>query len=169
MKRIGTAAVIVCLILGSGTLRQQSVFADSETENYQLHMPVPQVAQAANGDRVSIMGSGVFSVNPKSTNASGTYTSTASGSGTWVATQLLSFVPYGCRPAPNEAFCGGKLMLHLLLTDATSGQQFEGVLSVFCLIGNPPASAEEGARLDIIGVNNFNQIVSGGNFYLKTT
>jgi len=40
---------------------------------------------------------------------------------------------------------------------------------VFCLIGNPPASAEEGARLDIIGVNNFNQIVSGGNFDLKTT
>ena len=60
-------------------------------------------------------------------------------------------------------------MLQVLLTDSTSGQQFQGVLWVFCLIGNPPTSAEEGARLDIIGVNNFNRIVSGGNFYLKTT
>ena len=117
MKRIGTAAVVICLILGTSTLRKQSAFASSETETYQLHMPVPQVAQAANGEQVRIMGSGLFSFNPKSTNVSGTYTSGASGSGTWVATQLLSFVPYGCRSAPNEAFCGGKLMLRVLLTE----------------------------------------------------
>jgi hypothetical protein len=40
---------------------------------------------------------------------------------------------------------------------------------VFCLIGNPPSSAKEGARLDIIGVSNFNHIVSGGNVYVKTS
>jgi len=44
---------------------------------------------------------------------------------------------------------------------------------VFCIIGpNPPNSHDdesgEGARLDIIGVNNFNKIVSGGNVYIKT-
>ena len=127
------------------------------------------MAQAANDEQVSITGSGVFSVNPKSTTATGTYATTASGSGTWVATQLLSFVPYGCLPAPHANFCGGKLMLQVLLTDSTSGQQFQGVLWVFCLIGNPPTSAEEGARLDIIGKNNFNRIVSGLNFYVKTT
>jgi len=60
-------------------------------------------------------------------------------------------------------------MLRVLLTDSTSGQQFEGVLWVFCLIGNPPASAEEGARLDIIGVNNFNRTISGMNVYVKTS
>ena len=60
-------------------------------------------------------------------------------------------------------------MLRVVLTDSTSGQQFDGVLWVFCLIGNPPASAKEGARLDIVGVNNFNKIVSGGNVYVKTS
>ena len=123
-----TVAVVVCLMLGTGTLPKELLFADSQTETYQLHMPVPQVAQAANGEQVRIMGSGLFSFNPKSTNVSGTYTSGASGSGTWVATQLLSFVPYCCRPAPNEAFCGGKPMLRVLLTDATSGSNSK----VFC-------------------------------------
>ena len=167
--RVGMVTAAVCAFLCTAALWQQPMFASSETETYQLHMPVPQVAQAANDEQVSITGSGVFSVNPKSTTATGTYATTASGSGTWVATQLLSFVPYGCLPAPHANFCGGKLMLQVLLTDSTSGQQFGGVMSVFCLIGNPPTSAEEGARLDIIGKNNFNRIVSGGNFYLKTT
>jgi hypothetical protein len=166
--RLGILAAVF-LTLVTGALLKPSAFASSETETYQLHMEVPQVTQAANGDTVNITGTGVFSVNPKSTTATGTYTSTASGSGTWVATQLLSFVPYGCLPAPNANFCGGKLMLRVLLTDSTSGQQFAGVLWVFCLIGNPPASAEEGARLEINGVNNFNRIVSGGNVYVKTS
>ena len=60
-------------------------------------------------------------------------------------------------------------MLRVVLTDSTSGQQFDGVLWVLCLIGNPPSSAGEGARLDIIGVNNFNKIVSGGNVFIKTS
>jgi len=174
MKRaLGIAMAALCLVFAAATSWQQPVFASSETETYQLHMEVPQVAQAANGDKVTITGSGVFSVNPKSTTATGTYTSAASGSGTWVATQLLSFQPYGCGvifgdPLPPN-LCGGKVMLHVLLTDSTSGQQFDGVLWVFCQIGNPPPSAEEGARLDIIGVNNFNRILSGMNVYIKTS
>ena len=35
-------------------------FASSEMETYQLHLEVPQVSQAANGDVVSIAGDGVF-------------------------------------------------------------------------------------------------------------
>jgi len=174
MKRVVVVAMaVLCLVFAAEILWQQPMFASSETETYQLHMEVPQVAQAANGDKVTITGSGVFSVNPKSTTATGTYTSAASGSGTWVATQLLSFQPYGCGvifgdPLPPN-LCGGKVMLHVLLTDSTSGQQFDGVLWVFCQIGNPPPSAEEGARLDIIGVNNFNRILSGMNVYIKTS
>jgi len=174
MKRaLGIAMAALCLVFAAATLWQQPVFASSETETYQLHMEVPQVVQAANDDNVTITGSGVFSVNPKSTTATGTYTSAASGSGTWVATQLLSFQPYGCgvifgTPIPPN-LCGGKLILRVVLTDSTSGQQFDGVLWVQCLIGNPPPSAAEGARLNIVGVNNFNKIVSGGNVYVKTS
>ena len=61
------------------------------------------------------------------------------------------------------------MIVRVVLTDSTSGQQFDGVLSVFCLIGNPQPSADEGAQLIIIGVNNFNKIVNGGNVYVKTS
>jgi hypothetical protein len=170
-RALRIASVVVCVLLGAGT--QRSAFASSQTQTYELHLDVPQVSQAANGEMVSITGSGVFSVHPKTVSATGTFTSQSSGSGTWVATQLLDFQPYGCgiifgMPIPPN-LCGGKVMLRVVLTDSTSGQQFDGVLWVFCLIGNPPSSAKEGARLDIIGVNNFNKIVSGGNVYVKTS
>src|SRR5207248_5961626 len=165
------ASIVISVLFGIST--QQSAFASSATETYQLHMEAPQVAQAANGEMVSITGSGAYSVNPKTVSATGTFTSPSSGNGTWVATQLLDFQPYGCgiifgTPIPPN-LCGGKLILRVVLTDSTSGQQFAGILWVFCLIGTPPSSAEEGARLDIIGVNNFNRIISGGNVYVKTS
>ena len=170
-RALRIASVIVCVLFGAGT--QRSTFASSQTQTYELHLDVPQVSQAANGEMVVITGSGVFSVNPKTVSATGTFTSQSSGSGTWVATQLLDFQPYGCgiifgTPIPPN-LCGGKLMLRVLLTNSTSGQEFDGVLWVFCLVGNPPSSAGEGARMDIIGVNNFNKIVSGGNIYVKTS
>jgi len=172
--RLGIAmAAVFCMVLGSSTMWQRPVFASSETATYQLHMEEPQIVQAANGEIVTITGSGVFSVNPKTVSATGTFTSQSSGSGTWVATQLLDFQPYGCgvifgTPIPPN-LCGGKLILRVVLTNSTSGQQFDGVLWVQCLIGNPPPSAAEGARLNIVGVNNFNKIVSGGNVYVKTS
>ena len=169
-RALRIASIVVCLLFGAGT--QGSAFASSQTQTYQLFMNVPQVSQAANGEMVSITGSGVYSVNPKTVSATGTFTSPSSGSGTWVATQLLDFQPYGCgvifgTPIPAN-LCGGKVILRVVLTDSTSGQQFAGILWVFCLIGNPPSSADEGARLDIIGLNNFNKIISGGNVYVKT-
>ena len=170
-RALRIASLVVCVLFGAGT--QRSAFASSRTQTYELHLEVPQVSQAANGEMVSITGSGVYSVHPKTVSATGTFTSQSSGSGTWVATQLLDFQPYGCgiifgTPIPPN-LCGGKLMLRVVLTDSTSGQQFDGVLWVLCLIGNPPSSAGEGARLDIIGVNNFNKIVSGGNVFIKTS
>ena len=93
-RALRIASVVVCLLFGAGT--QRSAFANSQTETYQLHMDVPQISQAANGEMVSITGSGVYSVNPKTVSAIGTFTSPSSGSGTWVATQLLDFQPYGC-------------------------------------------------------------------------
>src|ERR1700751_5812386 len=159
-RALRIASVVVCLLFGAGT--QRSAFASSQTQTYQLHMDVPQISQAANGEMVSITGSGVYSVNPKTVSATGTFSSLISGNGTWVATQLLDFQPYGCgilfgTPLPPN-LCGGKVIIRAVLTDSTSGQQFDGVLWVQCLIGKPPPSAAEGARLDIVGVNNFNKI-----------
>ena len=93
------AAVVVCVLLSAGV--QRSAFASSQTQTYELHLEVPQVSQAANGDVVSITGDGVFSIYPKTVGANGTFMHSDSqgnvlDSGTWVATQLLSFQPYGC-------------------------------------------------------------------------
>src|SRR5437667_2365250 len=110
-RALRIASLVVCVLFGAGT--QRSAFASSQTQTYQLHMEVPQVSQAANGEMVSITRDGVFSVHPKTVSATGTFTSQSSGSGTWVATQLLDFQPYGCgiifgTPIPPN-LCGGKL------------------------------------------------------------
>src|SRR5438876_8152267 len=70
--------------------------------------------------------------------------------------------PYGCGvvlgiPLPPN-LCGGKLVLRVLLTNSSSGQQFDGVLWMFCIIGpNPPNSHDEedgeGAHLSITGAS----------------
>ena len=174
------AVAVICVLLGTGT--QQSAFGSSAAQTYELELFVPQISQAANGELVSTTGGGLFSIHPKTVSASGTFTHSDGhgnvvANGTWVATRLLSFQPYGCGvvlgiPLPPN-LCGGKLVLRVLLTNSSSGQQFDGVLWMFCIIGpNPPNSHDEedgeGAHLSIIGVNNFNKIVSGGNIYIKT-
>jgi hypothetical protein len=114
--------------------------------------------------------------------ASGAFTHTTSsgttlGSGTWTATQLLSYQSTGCGVVLGMTipanFCGGLLGMRVLLTP-TGGQAREGILWVQCIIGpNPPNSrddeSEEGVRLDIPGVINFNKVVTGMNVYIRTS
>jgi len=59
--RIAMAAV--CVLLAAGTHR--SAFASSQTQTYALHMEVPQVSQAANGDVVSINWRGFVFYSPQ--------------------------------------------------------------------------------------------------------
>jgi len=174
--RIAMAAV--CVLLAAGTHR--SAFASSQTQTYALHMEVPQVSQAANGDVVSITGEGLFSIHPKTVSANGNFTHSDSqgnvlGSGTWVATQLLSFQPYGCGVCARFPNSSQPLWRQ---ADAARPAHFR-IRSVrghsFGVLHHWPQSPNshddesgEGARLDIIGVNNFNKIVSGGNVYIKT-
>ena len=91
---------------------------NNESGTWELHIEVPNVSQASNGDRVSVTGEGEFSVHPKSVTASGTFTHTRAngtvvGSGTWTADKLLSFEFYGCGVIESLGatlppdFCGG--------------------------------------------------------------
>ena len=157
--------------------------ANNQSATFQLHMEMPNVSRAPNGDVVTVNGSGTFSVHPNSVTASGTFTHTDSAgmvvaSGSWMATQLLSFEFYGCGvltfPEPDVVlppnFCGGALKMRVLLTSGTN--QFEGVMTVFCIVGpQAPAShdepTEEGVTLNVFGVNNFNKIVHGMNIYIR--
>jgi hypothetical protein len=155
--------------------------ADSATHTYMLEMEGPNFGSAANGDMVAITGHVDFSVNPKSAEGDGSFTHTDSngtviGGGTWTATDLLDYQPYGCgivfgMPLPPAA-CGGKVKLRVTLTTALG--ELAATMTVICVIGpNPPNSIDqgrgEGAMLDIPGVINFNHTAGGDNIIFQTS
>jgi hypothetical protein len=177
-------AATATLVLSPGTAVAD---ANNESGTFELHLEQPNVAEASNGDRVSVTGSGVFSVHPKSVTASGGFTHTNSqgaviGSGSWTASGLLSFEFYGCGVVPAIGatlppnFCGGALKLRVVLTPSGTTLAIPGVLTIFCVVGpqappthdNPTEPGEEGIHLVVPGVANFNQIVSGMNIYIQT-
>jgi hypothetical protein len=149
---------------------------NNESASYEWHLEVPNVAMAPNGDTVAITGTGTFSVHPKSAAGGGSFTHTLAGGGTftgsYTVTGLVDFQPYGCgvffgTPIPGN-LCGGRLVLAVsLVPDANRSLSLSGMLTIYCLIGEPPTSAEEGIRLVVPGVLNFNKVVSGENVYIK--
>ena len=159
---------------------------NNQPANFELHIEVPNIAVAPNGDEVAITGSGVFSVHPKSVTASGGFTHSDSdgnvvAKGTWSATALRSFEFYGCGvltfPDPDAVlppnFCGGALKLAVTLTPDGTTLALPGTLTIFCIIGpQTPATHDdpsgEGVTLVVNGLANFNKIVSGMNVYIKT-
>lgn len=185
-RRSAVLGLVACALFA---LMPTAAVADpnDESATFQLHIEVPNVAEAPSGDRVAITGGGVFSVHPKSVTASGTFTHTDStgrvvATGMWTATQLLSFEFYGCGVLtftdpdttlpPN--FCGGALKLDVTLMPAGTRVMLDGNLTIFCIIGpQTPATHEdptgEGVRLVVAGVLNFNKIVSGMNLYVRTS
>lgn len=170
---LGVVAFLVAALVPAAAL---ATAPNNESASYEFDLEVPNVGMAPNGDTIAVTGSGLFSVHPKSASGGGSFTHTFAGggsaSGTWTATELVDFQPYGCgvvfgTPIP-ENLCGGRLVLRVVLvSDANPAALFEGTLTIYCLTGKPPASAEEGIRLNLPGVINFNEVVTGENVYIK--
>ena len=174
-------AAMSLLMLGA---RPALADSNNESATFQLHIEVPNVSQAPNGDRVAITGEGVFSVHAKSVTASGTFTHRDSNgsiiaAGTWAATQLLSFEFYGCGVIPALGVtlppnaCGGALKLAVDLSPHGTTLTIQGILTIFCIVGPqaPPPHQDptgEGIHLVVPGHANFSQIVSGMNIYIRT-
>jgi hypothetical protein len=146
---------------------------NNESATYEWHLEVPNVAMAPNGDTVAVTGTGTFGVHPKSASGGGNFTHTFAGggslTGTYMVNGLVDFQPYGCgvvfgEPIPPD-LCGGRVVFDVTLT--ANGTSLAGQLTIYCVIGAPPASAEEGIRLVAPGVLNFNDVVSGENVYIK--
>lgn len=165
------SAVVVALgvfVSGAG-----ATAPNNEAGSYEFHLETPNVAMAPNGDTFAVTGMGTFSVHPKSASGGGSWTHTFAGggsaSGTWTANGLVAFQPYGCgvvfgTPLPPD-LCGGRVVLDVTLS--TPLGSLPGQLTIYCLIGAPPASASEGIRLVVPGVINFNKVVGGENVYIK--
>ena len=151
--------------------------AGGQTKTFLLELEVPNTAMAPNGDTVAITGEGQFSIFPNSVDAEGTFTHSNSGgtvlaTGTWEATSLLTYQSFGCgvlfgETIPPEA-CGGRVLMSVLLTPAGTTLEIPAMLSVFCVIGDHvPASTEEGIRLSVPGIINFNNVTGGDNVYIQ--
>jgi hypothetical protein len=187
MKRPTALIAAFALVISARAPISTVADPNNEAATFELHIEVPNVSRSPSGDSVAVTGAGVFSVHPKSVTASGGFTHTDSegtvvGSGTWTATDLLSFEFYGCGvvtfPDPDVPlppnFCGGALKLRVVLTPSGTTLALPGVLTVFCIVGpQTPEShdepAEEGITLVVPGLFNFNEIVRGMNIYIRTS
>ena len=163
-----------CLVVALAlfVLGPASGLAASGSQTYQLHLELPNVSQASNGDKISVTGEGEFGIHPKSATANGEFVHTDSSgtvlaTGTWTATDLIEFQPYGCgvvhnfptpgvtTPLPPD-FCGGAVKMSVTLTpDGTS------------LANSHDDPTGEGIHLVVPGIANFNKIVSGMNMYIQ--
>lgn len=147
------------------------VFADSGFRAYTYLVPATtpaDVAMATNGDTITIVGSGTFTIHPNSVTGSGTFVHRNSAgdvlaSGTWTATQLVSFVSFGTSAPFPPSFEGGKAVIRV---HASVG--VDALLTVYCLIGSPPSGFEEGIRLNVQNIINFNMQDGGNTLFIRT-
>ncbi|MEP6599937.1 MAG: hypothetical protein ABJB98_10890 [Actinomycetota bacterium] len=126
---------------------------------------------------VTIVATGTFDTVARTATGGGTFAHhvAATGqtiTGTFTTTGLISFQSYGdATPQGAPAsFFGGKLMLSILATpDANPNLHLPATLTVECALGNPPAAAVEGVRVNVKDVINFNKSVpeSGENVYIQ--
>jgi hypothetical protein len=110
-------------------------------------------AVAPDGTTVTLKGSGTFTAGPGNTaSGGGTYSFSSGGSGHWTVTGVQGFVSYGSGAAQGlpKNLTGGEVKLNITLDNGSTG-----VLTIYCLLGSPPAGKEEGITL-ILG--------SGGQF-----
>ncbi len=190
-RKIRFWLLISALALILSVVGQPAVLADSgfATYNYLAASSFlcglapsacPDVAMADNGDTIALSGAGSLGVHPKTVTGGGTFkhknpAGVVLASGTWSATDLLSFDAFGAAPPPfAPPLTAGKALMrvHLVVTGGPfAGAQADGILEVGCLLpgAKVPEGAFEGVRLNIQDVINFNKPVSGFTVFINTT
>ena len=182
-RKLRSVSLIAVLVLILSVLSVGSVSADSGSATYQYLIGTgflcsldpsgcPDVAMADNGDTIDITGSGTLSIHPDSVSGGGTFTHHIAGgsaSGTWTAEELLSFVSYGSSPLFPPALTTGKALIRVHLVADGGSPQADAILRVTCVFpgAKVPAGADEGVRLNIQDLLNFNTEVSGFTVFIK--
>ena len=185
--RFRVLAVVVLLAALCG-LPAASASADSGSASYQyligtgvlctLGIPnaCPDVARAPNGDTIALAGQGTLSIHPQSVTGGGTFTHRSAtgqvlGKGTWTALDLLAFQDYGPSTDPTfpATFRAGRALIRIHLSPAAGGPGFNGILEVTCHLpgAKVPQGGEEGIRLNVQGVANFHETVSGVTLFIR--
>ena len=175
---------VTILILTASAFLGSAALADTERTTFDYHIGdgfagalnnTGNTAVAENGDRVNVRGTGTFDVVGKTATGGGTFThkradGTTVAAGTWTATGLLAFQSYGPgtpQGTPPNLF-GGRAALAIVGTPTGTTVMLPGILEIECALGTPPGGAEEGVRLLVKGIINFNKSVheSGENVFV---
>ena len=136
----------------------------------------PDKTVASNGDIISIEGEGTLSINPKSVTGSGSFEHTnAAGtllaSGTWEALELLSFKSFGNSTDPTlpANFEAGLALIRIHLSPDAGGAGFDAILQISCVLPGAkyPPGFEEGVRVVVQDVINFNKQVHGQTLFIR--
>lgn len=177
-KRVGLLAVTLLVLSlfgtsGASAATSKASFGWHAGDSFGGFLESPDEAMADNGDIVVIAAGGTMDVGAKTATGGGTFThmsgSTIVGTGTLTATRLLSFQFYGCGGSFPPDFCGGRALIAVHLVGAGGTVELDGTLTVDCLIGTPPAGANEGVTLNVKDLINFNKEVEGETLFVRTS
>jgi len=118
----------------------------------------PDFAQStATGDRLQLSGTGTFNAGARRVDGGGTFVHThADGTlfadGTWLAIGVISWKSYG-NAVPQglpPSFFGGVLVILIEVHPNLPGDPvLQATLRVDCVLGHPPAGAEEGIQVNV--------------------
>lgn len=143
------------------------VLADQASENHASYVWVvgattpTDTAMAPDGSTITMKGHGTLMAGPGNTvTGGGTFHKSNGVSGTFAATDLVSFVSYGSGAAqglPANLF-GGEAKIRVTLSNGQTG-----VLTIVCELGSPPPSKMEGVQLILgSGVSDEYTMQDGG-------
>jgi hypothetical protein len=173
-RRLGLVSLVASVLVVAWPAVSGATEPNNQANSYQFFLEVPNVAQTPTGDMLSLTGEGTFGVHPKSATGGGSFTFTpAAGTGfdgTWTVNKLVDFQPYGCgivfgTPLPPN-LCGGRLVLEVTAT--TPFGPIRSQVTISCVIGaTTPPTAEEGVRIVVPRVGDFNRQIEGMNVYVK--
>jgi len=132
----------------------------------------PDVARAANGDTIEIVGTGSFTESTTLATGAGTFIQRTDGSkvrsrGTWVATGLVQFRSYGSNDSGPAELQGGRAMLRIHMMPFGDSTGFDAILVVTSRIGKGSGGPAEGVEVRIINGLRYNKPVRGTTAFVK--
>jgi len=159
-------ASIIALMLGQTSAQASDANGNHDTYMWVVGATTPSdTAIAPDGSTITMKGHGTLTAGPDSAaNGGGTYSLSSGGSGTWTVTGVLGFVSYGpaAPPLPSVLF-GGETKLNIDLSNGATG-----VLTIFCVLGSPPPSKEEGITVILSADGQFTKQDGGNTVFIRT-
>jgi hypothetical protein len=134
----------------------------------------PAISMANNGDTLTVQAGGDLNPAAMTASGSGTFVHKDAGGnvlaqGTFTANSLIMFKSYGTTVIGGNTLEGGLALIRVHGV-SDSGFKFDAILRVDCVLGHPPAGADEGFRLVVQTFDlNFNKEVTGATVFVPSS